>query len=1019
MPRAVPMRKTIPLCALTALLLGGPLAAWAGQLDLLSRIPPRRASDTAGGASGNPALSADGRWTVFLSNAANLSPGQSDDNQVEDVFLHDHVTGAVTLVSHAASSSLAAGDQGSEAAVISADGRWIAYVSRAANLVAGEVKASDSNVFLYDRITGATTLVSRSWASPRLSGNGDSTQPAVSANGRYVAFSSTAEDLVNRQSGHAGSVFLFDRVTGKTTLVSHKAGVATQTNAGISDSPAISADGRYVAFSSSGGDLVPGQIEAFPFSSDVFVHDRLNGRNILVSHASGSPLTAVGGERPGISAGGDDVTFVSYAPNLVPGQSGGGSRSLFLFRRPTGVVTLVSHTAASATQTSGSDDVFNHAAADDGSWVAFTSTALDLVPGQIGDFVSTDVFLWERASGAIRLVSHSFGQPAREARGDSYLAGLSADGQRLLIGSEAGNFAAAGSDGPPGFNVFLYDRSSDRAVLASYAGDGGDDGGNARSGSGALSADGNWIAFTSEATDLTPGKKDLNQAADLFLYGRATGGRELVSRRDPGLPSATPQAMSLAGDLDAGGRYAVFISDSVELVPGARDVNGLGDIFLYDRTLRKTTLVSHAAGSPLLAANAESSNPRISADGRYVVYLSEASDLIPGQVDNTPQGSSGNSGSSDAFLYDRTTGQTTLVSRSADSPVTAINQVRGVKVSADGSSIAFTRSFRHYGVYLYDRSSAATTLVSRAAGTVADEGNDDSFLSALSADGRFVVLASYATDLVSGVQTIDDRFSVLYLYDKAAGELTLISHPAGAPSVALGAGSAAISADGHYIAFQSYLNGFVPGEADDNFLDVYLHDRVTGTTLLVSHEPGAPTTPAGARDEPPVISADGRFVAYAGGHAGSQHQNIFLFDRISGRVQLVSGGPQGEEANGECSHPRIAADGRYIAFSSQATNLTADPIEGDPLFLNVASNAYLYDRTTKRTALVSRSFRPPYGGGNSDSADNPRTDVGGLALSGSGGYVLFDSFASNLAPGDFNQFRDSSLSDVFLYSPTP
>src|ERR1700710_2521471 len=104
MPQGVPTRTIHSLCVLAlGLRLAMPPAAGAGQIDLLSKIQPRKSSDTAAGASGSPALSPDGRWTVFLSIAANLSPGQSDDNQANDIFLADRVTGAVTLVSHAAS----------------------------------------------------------------------------------------------------------------------------------------------------------------------------------------------------------------------------------------------------------------------------------------------------------------------------------------------------------------------------------------------------------------------------------------------------------------------------------------------------------------------------------------------------------------------------------------------------------------------------------------------------------------------------------------------------------------------------------------------------------------------------------------------------------------------------------------------------------------------------------------------------------------------------------------------------
>ncbi|HEX4959275.1 MAG TPA: hypothetical protein VF173_00455 [Thermoanaerobaculia bacterium] len=1037
MPWFVRFRRSIPYCALAALTLLGAGAAWSSQLELLSRVQPQSASDTGSAASGSPAASADGRYTAFVSGSANLAPGQIDDNRGEDVFLYDRITGAVALVSHAAVSPATAGNQASNHPEISADGRWVAFLSLASNLVANApaAVANKAQVFLYDRIQRTVTLVSHSRRSARTPGHGGSSQtPAVSADGRYVAFSSDAADLAGAPSQDQGSpnVFLFDRTKGTLALVSRK---AASTGSGIAaggDSPAISADGRYVAFRSFAEDLVPGQGEVESFTADVFVFDRVLGTLLLASHANGSPALAAGGTDPVISADGGDVVFGSAAANLVAGQTGENDNNVFEFHRSTGIVTLLSHTSASLTATSSNSN--HYAVSADGGWVAFSSQAADLVPGQVvWDPTGYDVFLWERATGAIRLVSHSLGAPKMEALGYSNLGGISADGKHVLFDTDARDVVIPQSDDtPPGNNVFLYDRTTDRSVLLSYAGPGGDLGGNGDSLVGALSADGNWAAFTSEATNLEPEKKDLNWFADLFLYGLPTGDRELVSRRDPNSPSASPNSGSSAGNLSADGRFAVFTSGAAALVPEAHDVNGNTDVYLYDRVLKKTTLVSHTASSPLEAANAGSGLPVISADGHYVVYLSEATNLVPGQVDEEP---GGNAIADDVFLYDRLTGQTTLVSRAADSPVTATNQVEYADLSADGSTIAFvseapnlvagaqTGHFQQ-NVYLYDRASGAMTLVSHADGFPTRAGDGDSFLEALSADGRLLLLGTVATDLLNGVQILTDDSPALYLYDRTTGKLTLVSHPAGSPNTALGAFSGRFSADGHFIAFESFFNGFVPGEIEPSglaTLDVYLYDRIAGTATLVSHAPGAPKTADGASEEPPAISGDGRFLAYAGGSStlppGSQHKNIRLFDRLSGQVQLISKGTRGEEASGDCSKPRLSTDGRYLAFASQATNLTFDPVTGAPPFGDVASNVYLYDQAAKKTTLVSRSIHSPRGGGNGGSAgDPPRTDSGELALSASGGFVLFDSIASNLVARDFN---GEGMLDVFLYSPTP
>jgi len=760
LPIRIPTRKRVSLLALTALW-AGPIAARGGQLELLTKVPPRLASITASGKSGSPALSADGRYLAFVSGAPNLAPGQIDDNSKDDVFLHDQITGAVTLVSHTAGSTVTAGNRDSGSPSISADGRWVAFESSSTDLVDGQIVAG-RNVFLYDRLQGTLKLVSHSRRSPRISGNSVSSHPALSADGRYVAFESYARDLINSPAGDPrANVFLYDRSTDKTVLVSHKAGSATADAQHGGDSPSVSADSRYVAFRSFSADLVPGQIEPYTFSRDVFVFDRSSGATLLASHAADSSITAVGGDGPMISADGGDVVFASDARNLVTGQTGEGINNVFEFHRSTGVVTLVSHASASPTQTT--RGIYRYAVGADGGWVAFSSAATDLVPGQVlwGDPFSVDVFLWERASGAVLLVSHAFGLPATEARGYSALSGISADGQRVLFSSEARDLVGAESIETEGrVNVYLYDRSSDGSTLASYAGS-GDAGGNDHSDLGVLSADGGWAAFPSDATDLARGKRDLNGAPDLFLFGRITGELELVSRRDPGLPSRTPPAWSTADDLSSDGRYAVFDSNSADLVPGVRDTNGAGDVFLYDRVLRKTMLVSRSAASPRQAANADSRYPVLSADGRYVLYQSDATDLISGQVDETPGGSAGYR---DLFLYDRVAGTTTLVSRSPESAMAATNDVQYGMISAGGSIVAFVSEARDlvrdqghkphpHDVFVYDRASGAVTLVSHRDGSPSIPGDDLSDLTALSADGRFLAVSSFASDLLPGINS--------------------------------------------------------------------------------------------------------------------------------------------------------------------------------------------------------------------------------------------------------------------------
>lgn len=316
--------------------------------------------------------------------------GQAEGNSgLDDVFLFDRATGKNVLVSHAAGSPVQTGNGASRDPSISADGRWVAFASAASNLVAGRA----GGVYLWDRNTG--DLV---WVGP-----GD--QPEISGDGRWIAFQSAAADVVPGQAdGNGGNdVFLWDRDTADTVLVSRSTVSATTAGNGSSafslfpqsDSPdVLSADGRRVAFTSNATDLVPGVTDGNG-SPDVFVFDRVDGTTTLVSHASGGPDSVANNDSgdPGISADGSRVAFLSLATNVVPGQiDTNGNYDLFVYRRQTGDVTLVSRTAASPSEAGGLVTNRLPRINADGSFLAFTSADFRLVSG---DFqLDDDAFLF-------------------------------------------------------------------------------------------------------------------------------------------------------------------------------------------------------------------------------------------------------------------------------------------------------------------------------------------------------------------------------------------------------------------------------------------------------------------------------------------------------------------------------------------------------------------------------------------------------------------------------------------------
>jgi len=305
------------------------------------RVSVDSAGNQAPQGAAGPYMSADGRYVVFDSLDP-LSPGDANyfcdtdyddvyDDNCGDTFVHDRQTGATELAS--VDSAGNQGDDHSFAGPISADGRYVVFWSSAHNLVSGDTNARD-DVFVHDRQTGLTERVSVDSAGNQ--GNGTSYPYAVSADGRYVVLESFASNLVPGDTNNMPDVFVHDRQTGATERVSvDSAGNQADDGGEISS---VSADGHYVAFSSGASNLVPGDTN---FHTDIFVHDRQTGVTERVSVDSAGNQANGGADGPYMSADGRYVAFSSYSSNLVPGDTN-GETDVFVHDRQTGLTERVS-----------------------------------------------------------------------------------------------------------------------------------------------------------------------------------------------------------------------------------------------------------------------------------------------------------------------------------------------------------------------------------------------------------------------------------------------------------------------------------------------------------------------------------------------------------------------------------------------------------------------------------------------------------------------------------------------------
>lgn len=413
-----------------------------------------------------------------------------------------------------------------------------------------------------------------------------------------------------------------------------------------------------------------------------------------------------------------------------------------------------------------------------------------------------------------------------------------------------------------------------------------------------------------------------------------------------------------------------------------------------------TTRVSvSTSGSETRYPLTGSYQPAMSADGRVVAFVSNAPDLVPDDTNRRP----------DIFVHDRVSRVTERVSVS-----TSGQQAGGgfdldqgdPEVSADGRFVTFWSTAPNLApgaadglaqIYVRDREAGTTELVSGTAGGKA--GNDASQEPSLSGDGRLVAFTSRASDLVPG--DAEDHWDV-FVHDRATTTTRRISE---APDGRGGNGHSwqgRLSGDGNSFVFVSEATNLLGGRSYSH--KAYVKDLVSGTMSMVSlNNRGEPEGIVSA----PSISWDGRYVTFSGGEwfdpGSGAYWDVLVRDRLKGRTELVSQTVDGDVDSSGSGPSVISANGRYVAFWSESSNL----VKGDT---NEQMDVFVRDLETELTTLVSVS----------DSGDQARGSVflnshifgswPPLGMSGDGRSVAFASDAVNLVPGDAN-----ASGDIFVY----
>ena len=1018
---------------LIALLL--PVCAYS-QVHLMSeKYPGAAQSDTAGGCfrpyspggtanrlSYGRTVSDDGRYVVFQSRFDALDPLDRNGNM--DVYRMDRNTGEVELVSvnHAGTDSgnevsgdwrhsSQGGNGDCQNAMISADGRYVAFHSMASDLVATDTNGR-ADVFRRDMQTGTTELVSVTPGGD--SGSGYSYRPYLTPDGRHVTFISTSSDLVNPAiGGSVAQVWIRDMTLGTTALASQD-NVGTPGD-GSSDEAVSSDDGRYVAFVTSSNNLVTEDPDT---NDDIYFRDVTGGTISLVTLDTAQTGSGDSGTQRQISISGDGryVAFTSRSTNLVTTDTN-AREDIFIWDRDGAGnrIRLVSlNSAGTDTGNAGSDESM---ISRDGSRVVFRSAASDLDSRDAdgsSDVLARDVSDLGNATPTYHLVSVTPGDAG--AAGGSDNAVISSNGRFIAFESSGFNIASPDTDSQR--DIFIWDHDApiaSRVTLASQNSD-ATASGNREAINPSISGDGGAVAFWSESSDFVA--NDLNEYSaqsgiDVFVF--ESGAVSAVSTRDPGVADRSgnrgswvvtngnpdyPRARQISTD----GRFAVFISHATDLVPGTPDTN-VDRIYRRDLQTGVTEIVS-ADENGAIPASGTSSEPSISRDGNRIAFRS-SSVLI-----------SGISGTQ-IFARDMTTGD--LFHISADTGGSSGGGTHNdIVISGDGNHVLFfsTGTDLHAldtnndnDVFVRDIAGGVTDLISINYDLTDDGDAASDGPGSISDDGRYVAFESDADNLIDpalGITT--NSSSQIYRHDRNAVSdpniLVSIRHDGTAYGDNFSS-RPAMNGDGTVIAYQSRARDLIASPAlTDSISDVFAW--VAGTNEMVSLNPAGTDNGTYSAQEVSV-SHNGRYVLFVSGSGdlsgetdnNGSSMNTLIRDLDTNTTELGDWNSANTGSSG--SHARygsISDDGRRIVFMAQGDDL----VPGDT---NTEQDIIIRDLDSDTNILVSESVQglpagtEPQFHGHSNNFDNLPW------ISGDGSTAIFQGRPRNLSTGDLNDRYDA------------
>ncbi|WP_395374542.1 Ig-like domain-containing protein [Marinicella sp. W31] len=799
-----------------------------------------------------------------------------DTNSHDDVYVYDLVDRKYELISTGVNGTVSNNQSG--VGNISSDGRYVVFLSYATNLVNAVDDNDESDVFLYDRLTQDTTLISRT--ADGSTASGETETALISGNGQRIFFNSDATDLTPESNGSL-ETYMYDVPTDTITLIS----MDTMGNLLDSfDSLSVSEDGQMIVFVSSSSNLVLNDTNG---ARDSFVLDLNTNQITRVSLDENGNELPNGSRLPDISGNGQFVFFHTVDPAVSDDTN--GVDDVFRYTVANGQVERVSLNSNGDELNARST---NADASFDGQTVAFESEATNA--DSLNDTNNDDdVFVKNLITGELKRASFTLSGEVIPESDESRMPHLSPDGQMVAFEGK-GNITGMTFTKD---DIFVTDLNTSELTWVAPWKIGEQSNASIEPESVQLIANGEMVLFATSAVNITDNFLIADSFTDgWFLRNTTSDTTEFLLSDVNGMQLDFGSYDSAAITDD--GRFLVFNTNADLNTPGLLDPDRR-NIYLLDHQNQTIEWISKNINGA--EATRDSESPEISEDGQWIVWESRAEDLV---VDDT-------NGRADIFLYNSQTDSLQIISRNANG-VLGNGNSNSPHITADGSMVFFESFSSNLvagdtngdsDVFVYHMATGTIELVS----LTDDEsiGNRDSFLSEISPDGRFVLFNSNASNMVPN--DTNSRNDV-FIRDRIAGSTTIVSVSASGAQHETFVPLACMSDDGRYVVFRKRGLGF---PSTDNSFYLYVRDVVRELTGLAAFDKnGAPI--ADAFINPGCFTQDGHVFAYS-----SRHSNIIDGDSNSESDIFLAINPFNN------SMPIITNDS-YVILEDQTLNISSD-----------------------------------------------------------------------------------------------